>query len=76
MKRKKLYVAETDEKGRVACVWVADHSSRGAHVFDPEKHIFDPVEPAEFSGVDRQQMLAWFATTQTGKSGQGNPGQS
>lgn len=57
-----MYVAETDADGDIVCVWVALPRSRTACVFDPQKHIFDPSEPADFSGKRSSQIVSWMAS--------------
>lgn len=63
--KKVLYIAETDANGTVDCVWVKRRRSRGASVFNPQLHIFDPAEPAEYAGSKKTEILAcWTSDTE------------
>jgi hypothetical protein len=56
------YIAEMDEANRIAAVWVMKKTARGPSVFDPRKHIFDPRQPAEFSGAAQNEIVTWLDT--------------
>lgn len=56
------YIAEMDEANRIAAVWVKKRTARGLSVFDPSKHIFDPQQPAEFSGAPQKEIVRWLET--------------
>jgi len=45
------YVADTDEDGRIVCVWTRPKGKRTARVFDPKKHIFDHNAPVDYHGA-------------------------
>ncbi|WP_377511618.1 hypothetical protein [Octadecabacter sp. R77987] len=49
------YIAEMDDTNRIAAVWVTTKTARGPSVFDLGKHIFDPRQPAEFSGAPQKR---------------------
>lgn len=60
---KHIYIAETDENGHVACVWVANRKAKSVRVFDPERHIFTD-DTVEFVGSSREKIGAWIDTQQ------------
>ena len=62
------YIAELDETKRIAAVWMVTENGRRARVFDPAKHKFDPLRPAEFSGAPQIEIVNWMDTA-TRKSG-------
>lgn len=57
---KKIYIAETDDTGRIACVWIAAEKQRSARLFDPSKHRFDLSNETEITGASRPDVIAWF----------------
>ena len=64
MQRKKIYVAETAENGRVMCVWVAEHGQRGARPFNPKRNRFNMTDEARFSGARPEAIKSWLAKIQ------------
>ena len=56
------YIAEMDEANRIAAVWIMKKKARGPSVFDPQKHILDPEQPAEFIGAPRKEIVNWLNT--------------
>lgn len=58
-----LFVAELDERGRIAAVWVKDSLARNPTIFDPKKHFFDKNLPSEFHGAPRAEMERWLANS-------------
>ena len=56
------YIAEKDESNRIAAVWIMKKTARGPSVFDPRRHIFDPRQPAEFSGAPQNEIVAFLDT--------------
>lgn len=70
MQRKKtIYVAETDEKGRVLCVWVDAHGQRSARPFNAKRNRFDMTIEAEFSGARPGVIKSWLARKQQDADG-------
>jgi len=65
MQRKKtIYVAETDESGRVLCVWVDEHGQRSARPFNPKRDRFSITDGAQFSGARPEAIKSWLTKTQ------------
>ncbi|MEL7202834.1 MAG: hypothetical protein AAGL19_01610 [Pseudomonadota bacterium] len=65
MQRKKtIYVAETDENGRVMCVWVDEHGQRSARPFNPKRNRFNMTDEARFSGARPEAIKSWLAKIQ------------
>ena len=58
---KKLYIAETDESGEIACIWIGGRRKSSARVFDPKRHKYDPREPAAFHGRPEKSMKLHLA---------------
>ncbi|MEL7180102.1 MAG: hypothetical protein AAFN63_09745 [Pseudomonadota bacterium] len=58
---KRLFIAETDENGALACVWVADPAARKLSVFDAKLHS-DKLHTAEIAGASRRQIASWVAS--------------
>ena len=56
-----MYVAELDETGKIAAVWVKKDGARGPGLFDPRKHSFDPRTPHHVSGAPRDEIAKWIA---------------
>ena len=54
------YIAELDETKNIAAVWVKQSASRGAAVFDPNKHIFDPLPSDSYFGAPRGEIESWI----------------
>lgn len=70
MQRKKtIYIAETDENGRVMCVWVGEHGQRGARPFNPKRNRFNLTDEAQFSGARPQAIKSWLAKMQRNTDG-------
>ena len=63
---KTLYVAETDENGTIACVWVAADGKRVVRPFDPRRHVFDRAQRADFVGARPSAIGSWMAARQLG----------
>lgn len=61
--KEQIFVAETDEYGAVACVWVSDPSARGARIFDRRLHQAK-LDMAECFGAPKHQIAAWLASEQ------------
>jgi hypothetical protein len=59
--KKRLLIAETDEDGAVACVWVTDPAARAPRIFDSKLHGAK-IGSAEVSGATQQQISAWLAS--------------
>lgn len=59
--KKRVLIAETDEDGAVACVWVADPLVRAPRIFDPKLHGAK-LDSAEVSGAPKRQISAWVAS--------------
>lgn len=61
MKRKdSLYIAETDELGRIVCVWVTDDMTpRPKPVRHPKKHI-PHVSAKTCSGASPAEITMWM----------------
>ncbi len=57
-----IYVAELDETGKIAAVWVKQDSAFGPGVFDPQKHKFDPKSPHQFAGACRAEIERWMVS--------------
>ena len=55
------YIAELDEKQKVAAVWVHDKAVRAPRVFDPKKHIFDAEQASGFFGASKEDIGNWIA---------------
>ncbi|WP_270727666.1 hypothetical protein [Shimia sp. Alg240-R146] len=55
-----LYVAETDEFGELACVWVRPKGAKSARVFNPSKDSYDPQKAANFSGSAAANIIGWL----------------
>ncbi len=66
--KKRTLIAETDEHGAVACVWVADPETRGPRIFDPRLHS-DKIQSAETAGASRQQITSWVASRKAREDG-------
>ena len=66
--KKNLYIAETDENGYVACVWVADAETKAAKVFDPHLHGYS-LGAADVAGSSRKQIAAWIAARNSHDAG-------
>ena len=56
-----LYIAEYDEKQKIAAVWVKETTARGPRVFDPKQHVFEAGPSAEFFGAPRREIEKWVA---------------
>ncbi len=54
------YIAELDDKNRIAAVWVKKNTARGPRVFDPKKHIFDPQTASDFVGAPKTDIVRWL----------------
>ncbi len=65
-----IYVAELDEAGKIAAVWVKQDGALGPGVFDPQKHKFDPKSPRQFAGASRAEIEKWIVakTQQTSQT--------
>lgn len=61
--KKQIFVAETDEYGAVACVWVSDPMARGPRIFDKRLHQAK-LDTAAFFGAPKHQIAAWLASEQ------------
>ena len=57
-----IYVAELDETGKIAAVWVKKDGARGPGLFDPRKHTFNPKSQQQFAGASRHEIECWIAT--------------
>lgn len=55
------YIAELDEAKSIVAVWVKREKARGASVFDPRKHIFEPKPTDDFVGAPREGIVSWLA---------------
>lgn len=66
--KKRTFIAETDEHGAIACVWVADPNTRGPRIFDPKLHS-DKIQSAETAGASRQQIASWVASRKSREDG-------
>lgn len=62
---KVLYIAETNSAGRIESVWVSRPEARSATPFSATRHMFDSVEPAEFSGSKPAEIIKWLAARQS-----------
>lgn len=61
---KQVLVAETDENGAVACVWVAEPPTGRARIFDPKLHNLK-LGSAECYGAPKDQIAHWVALRQS-----------
>ena len=65
MQRKKtIYVAETDENGRVLCSWVDAHGQRSARPFNAKRNRFDLTIEAEYTGARPEAIKSWLSWKQ------------
>lgn len=62
--KKNLCIAETDENGLVACVWVSGPDIRTPRVFDPALHT-ELVRRADFLGAPTHQITGWIREQQS-----------
>lgn len=54
------FIAETDENGRISCVWIIPPDKKSPRVFDPQKHIFDHKIKANFCGARPSDIQSWL----------------
>lgn len=55
-----LYIAETDELGRVVCVWFSEQpSSRPKPIRNPQKHL-SRLAAAQCSGAAPDEIASWM----------------
>lgn len=64
MEGKHLYIAETNEREKISCVWVGKVGQRGARPFDPTSHQFNLHDPAEFFGAPAEAIERWLCARQ------------
>lgn len=55
-----MYVAETDENGRVMCVWVDEHGQRSARPFNPKRNRFNVTEVMSEESSSNTLLAAHF----------------
>lgn len=55
------YIAETDDRGEVAWVWVDSEGQKSVRPFDGKRHKFDRSAAAAYSGAQRDVIEAWLA---------------
>ena len=58
---KNVYIAETDERGRVVSVWVLMKGKKTPSVFDPKRHSYDDRSEARFSGAEPAAIKDWIS---------------
>lgn len=63
-KPKTIYVAETDEKGAVLCVWVDTDGQRSVRPFNPKRNRLNEFAKAEFSGAQPDAIKYWLRRQQ------------
>lgn len=56
-----IYVAELDEAGKIAAVWVKKDGARGPGLYDARKHTFNPKSQQQFAGASRREIESWIA---------------
>lgn len=57
------FIAETDENGRISCVWIIPPDKKSPRVFDPRKHIFDHKIKANYCGARPSDIQSWLAAS-------------
>ena len=60
------YIAELDEKSRIAAVWMTKKGARMPKVFDPHKHVFDPQATCNFVGAPKAEIVNWLQESRHG----------
>lgn len=65
---KLLYIAETNARGEVECVWIKPRGQRTARNFEAGTDRFDPTVPAEFHGASPSAIGAWLKSRQLGRT--------
>jgi hypothetical protein len=63
MEKTTLYVAETNDEGHIAWIWIAQAGQRSSKPFDPAKDRFDPSRRAEFAGAGQMAIRSWLAAS-------------
>lgn len=64
-----LYVAETDETGRVNCVWIADKKRVGARpIRNPNRHL-PLLHDAHCAGASKNAIHDWLLKQETSGTG-------
>lgn len=57
-----VYVAETNEKGTVVCVWVAPDGQKSAKPFNPKRHRIDRSTKASYFGATQEAIQSWMTS--------------
>lgn len=57
----RVLVAETDENGRVACVWIKRQSEPAPHPVRNAKRVIDRFTVFETVGAPRADIASWLA---------------
>ena len=63
-----LYIAETDELGRVVCVWCSNERSRPKPLKAPIS-TQPKLKPAQAFGATPEDVAAWMQSHSTARSG-------